>query len=253
VLALLTAALVSVASVQCGDDATGRQRVTFDVSARGVRLEGDTSLGWHVRVESAFAAVGPIRWYEGAPLFGRLLRGFSGVAWAHPGHYVPGGALADINTRAVVDLTSPSATLVGHAGGVSGTSRSAHFELHGPEVDLGPARQVLRGRTLIVRGTATRGDATVRFDASLLLDVNIEGIPASAVFDGSPGRWAVDIDLTNWLDRVDFTMVPPPADPGGVSTFSEGSQPANALYRGVVSGASYRFTWTPGAPDGGAR
>lgn len=250
--ALLAAALVSTMSVQCGDEATGRQRVTFDVYARGARLEGDTSLGWHVRVESAFVAAGPIRWYEGQPLFGRVLQAFSGVAWAHPGHYVPGGALADITTRAVVDLASATPVLVGHANGVSGTAHSAHFELHPSEDDLGPARSVLRGGTLTLRGTAARGDVTVRFDAMLRLDVNVEGVPASATFDGSPGRWEVAVDLTNWLDRVDFATLPAPAEPGGVASFPEMSQPTNALYRGVVSGASYRFTWIPGAPDGGA-
>lgn len=250
--AALAAAFVSTLSVQCGDEETGRQRVAFDVYARGVRAEGDTSLGWHVRVESAFVAAGPIRWYEGEPLFGRALRMFSGVAWAHPGHYVPGGALADITSRAVVDLTSATPVFVARAAGVSGTVRSAHFELHPAEDDLGPARSVLRGQTLVLRGAATRGDATVRFDASLRLDVNVEGVPASATLDGSPGRWEVGVDLTQWLDRVDFAMLPPPTEPGGVASFPAMGQPANALYRGVVSGASYRFTWIPGALDGGA-
>jgi len=246
------AGFVMASTLQCGDDTTGRRRITFDVYARGMHLAGDTSTGWQVRVESAFVVVGPLRWYEGAPLFGRRSLGWGGVAWAHPGHYVPGGALADIGTRALVDLTSTVPISLGRANGVSGTARSAHIELHPPEEDLGPARAALEGQTLVLRGTAQRGDARVRFRAALRVDVNIEGIPASASLDGAPGRWEVGIDVLRWLDRVDFSMLPPPAEPDGVSNFPEEGQPSNALYRGVVSGAAYRFRWIPTTSDGGA-
>ena len=245
VAAPLVAALALVSSAHCGDDTTGRQRVGFEVYARGLRAESDSSMGWHVRVEQAAVALGPVRWYEGEPLFGQLQRMLTGVAWAHPGHYVAGGALADITGRAVVDLMSPTATHLATAAGVSGEVNSAHVEFHPPADDLGPAAASLRNGSLSLRGTATRGDVTVHFEASPRIDVNIEGIPARATLDGSPGRFEVGVDLGALVDRVDFSTLPASAE--ATVAFPAEGQAANALYRGAVSGASWRFTWTAGA------
>lgn len=247
------AALLAVATVQCGDDtSTGRARVAFDVWAQGVNAAAVTSLGWSVRIEQAAVAVGPLRWYEGAPLFGarRLLRALSGTAWAHPGHYVPGGAMADVTQRAVVDLTGARA-FVGRAEGVSGAVQSAHLELRPDGSDLGPARALLRGGTLSLRGTATRGDRTVRFEASPSLNVSIEGVPARAANDGSPGAWTLSVDLARWVDRVDFSMLPAPATADAFAPFGDDGQPASALYRGATTGAAYRFDWSSHTADAG--
>ena len=202
-------------------------------------------MGWHVRVEQAAVAIGPIRWYEGPPLFGELRRMFTGVAWAHPGHYVPGGALADITARGVADLMATAPVRIATATGVSGAVQSAHLELHPSEGDLGPARAALRNGSLSLRGTATRGDVTVRFEAAPRIDVNIEGIPARATLDGTPGRFEVGVDLGALLDRVDFSTLP--VQPAETVAFPETGQASNALYRGAVSGASWRFTWVAGA------
>ncbi len=244
------AAMLSVATVQCGDDlSTGRARVAFDVWAQGVNPVADTSLGWRVRIEQAAVAVGPLRWFEGAPLFGvrSILRALSGTAWAHPGHYVPGGAMADVTQRAVVDLTGARA-FVGRAEGVSGAVLSAHVELRPDGGDLGPARALLRGGTLSLRGTATRGDRTVRFEASPTLNVSVEGVPARAENNGSPGAWVLSVDLARWVDRADFSTLPMT---DGYAPFGDDSQPASALYRGATTGAAYRFDWSPSAADAG--
>ncbi len=44
----LTAALVATARCGDGGDTTGRVRVTFPVSVRGINPSADTSTGWHV-------------------------------------------------------------------------------------------------------------------------------------------------------------------------------------------------------------
>ncbi len=247
--ALLFVASASVASAHCAlDDTTGRQRVSFDVVARGLRAEADTSTGWHVRIESAYVALGPVRWFEGEALFGALRRLVApGVAWAHPGHYVPGGALADVMERRVVDLLAPSGVAIGRATGVSGEVGSAHLELHPADDGTLGARDLLRGGSLALRGTATRGGVTVRFEAAPRLVLNIEGVPARATLDGSPGAFEVGIDLAALVDRADFAELPRPALPGAAVVIPEGSQPANALFRGAASGASYRLTWRPTA------
>jgi hypothetical protein len=241
----------ALGAAQCGDITTGRERVSFDVFARGGALEGTTSMGWTVRIEAAAAALGPVRWYEGEALFGRTRTWSLGVAHAHPGHYVPGGALADVTQRVVIDLTAPQPMFMARAEGVSGEARSAHLEVRTSSEDLGPARSLLHGGAVYVRGVATRGTNTVRFEASAPLDVNIEGIPARATLDGSPGHWVLTVDVLRWIDRVDFSELPAPASPGATVAFPSTGQPANALFRGATTGASYRFTWQHSPRDAG--
>ena len=239
-----------VVLAQCGvEDTTGRRRIGFDVVARAARTEADTSLGWHVTFDRARAVIGPVRWYEGPPLFGarflRRLQGF-GVAYAHPGHYVPGEALADITARRVVDFMAQGGMYLGRADGVSGDARSAHLELRPPDATLGPSGAALAGATVMLRGVATRADTTVRFEAAMVVDTNLEGLPARATLDGSVGRWTLAADLPGWVDRVDFATLPVPATPGEMVTFPTTGQAANGLYRGVTTGSSWRFTWQPG-------
>lgn len=243
-------ALALVAPGGCGDDSTGRARVTFPVSARGVDTRFTTSLGWDVQVTQALVALGPLRWYEGAALF--ALRWWEraiglSVAHAHPGHYVPGASLADLLTRRVVDLTASAPTSLGTADGVTGAAQSAHIELRPPSADLGPAGAALDGATLTVRGVATMGARTVRFRGSLALSRNLEGVTATGPVDGA--QWVVEVSVGRWIDRVDFSELTP-ATPDEEAVFGADSQAANALYRGATSVASYRLVKSS-ATDGG--
>src|SRR5688572_7019461 len=90
ILLLTVAAGAAVATVQCGTlDTTQRRRTSFAITVRGVNSDVTTSAGWRVAYERASIAIGPVRWYEGAPILGqqwpRRVLGF-GVAYAHPGH-----------------------------------------------------------------------------------------------------------------------------------------------------------------------
>lgn len=245
----LAAALISTA--HCGDagDTTGRARVTFPVTLRGINPSFDSSLGWHVTLDQAFVAAGPLRWYEGAPLFGqRVFQRIThwGIAEAHPGHYVPGEALADITSQRVVDLIATAPTPLEDATGVSGDALSATFELRPPGSALGPSASALHGLALWTRGTATKMGVTVRFEGGVTVDYAVRGIPARANF-GPAGSMAVSVDLAQWLDRADFSTLTAGAD--GTAPIAAGSEVANALYRGATSGAAYHFAWTTGSPD----
>lgn len=244
---LVTAALALLAGAHCGDaDTTGRSRVSFAVVVGAVRAEGETATGWRVAFERAALAVGPVRWFEGEPFARRrrLLRdlGTLGVAWAHPGHYVPGEALADVTARRAVDLLAAGGVALDRADGVSGMASSAQLELSSAAGDLG-------GQTLVVRGTARRGERTVRFEGGLRLDRRVEGIPARGALEGHAGRWDLGVDLTAWFDQADFGALPAPTTPDGYVTVGEDSQVANALFRSATTGLPYRFSWRPaGAP-----
>ncbi len=246
----LSAALVATARCGDGGDTTGRVRVTFPVTMRGINPSADTSTGWHVVLDQAFVAAGPLRWYEGAPIFSRRLwdTAFSlGVAHAHPGHYVPGEALADITSQRVVDLMVPTPTPLEDATGVSGDALSATMELRPPGTTLGPSASALHGLAVWTRGTATRAGSTVRFEGGVTIDYAVRGIPARARF-APGGSMAVSVDLARWFDLADFSTLTAPS-PGEVAPIAAGGAVANALYRGTTNGAAWLFAWNTSAPD----
>lgn len=245
VLTPLLGALLSLSAARCGDDSTGRARITVDAVVRGTDPSLTTSTGWQVTLTEARIVLGPVRWYEGAALFGRSLferlMGVS-VAWAHPGHYVAGEALADITARRVVDLLRPDGTPLPQGNGVTGLVQSAAIELRPAEGPIADAA-TLHGGTLYVRGDATKDGRTVRFDCAPVLTQVVHGIPARGDMNRS-GRWDLTIDVGAWIDRADFSMAPAPATPGGVVTLTEG-QAFNAVTRTAPAASGFRFAWTP--------
>lgn len=239
----LLGALLSLLAVHCGDDSTGRARITVDAVVRGTAPTLTTSTGWQVTLTEARIVLGPLRWYEGAALFSRSLferlLGVS-VACAHPGHYVAGEALADITARRVVDLLRPDGTPLPQGNGVTGLAQSAAIELRPAEPSLADPAS-LHGGTLYVRGAATRDGRTVRFDCAPVLTQVVHGIPARGDMNQS-GRWDITVDIGAWIDRADFSTVPTPADPDGVVTLTEG-QPFNAVTRTAPAASGFRFAW----------
>lgn len=245
----LALGMVLALGAGCGED-TGRARVRFAVTARGVDPSFVTSRGWSVAVTEARVVVGPLRWYEGAPVFAlRWWERALGVslAHAHPGHYAPGEALADLVPRRVVDLVGPPTTL-GTADGITGAAQSAQLELRPPGPDLGPAAASLEGATLVLRGTATAGARTLRFRGRADVSLNLAGIAAPGAIDQA--AWELQITLGSLLDRVDFEALRP-ATPDAEVDFGSDSQAANALYRAVTSVGSYRLVRLGSVRDAG--
>lgn len=225
-------ALAALLFLGCADDTTGRARVRFDARARGVDTTFTTSRGWSVRVTEARVSLGALRWYEGPPIF--ALRWWEralgvSVAHAHPGHYVPGAALADMLTPRVVDLTAGPVSL-GAADGVTGAAQSAHVELRPPPTAGDTA-------TVFVRGEATLAAQRVRFRGALALTLNLEGVTAPGNI--SSASWELQVSVGRWVDRVDFSTLTP-ATPDTEVEFAADSQAANALYRAATNVGSYR-------------
>ena len=249
VVAPLLGALLAFAAAHCGDDSTGRARITVDAVVHGINPTLRTSTGWQVTLTEARIVLGPLRWYEGAALFGRSrferLLGIS-VAWAHPGHYVAGEALADITARRVVDLLRADGTRLEQGNGVTGLVQSAAIELRPAEATLADAA-TLHGGTLYVRGDATKDGRTVHFDCAPALTQVVQGIPARGDMNQS-GRWDITIDVGAWIDRADFSLVVAPATPDAVVALTEG-QGFNAVTRTAPAASGFRFAWTPARSD----
>ncbi|HEX8538406.1 MAG TPA: hypothetical protein VF664_13140 [Cystobacter sp.] len=232
-VSLPPALLLLVLLASCG---TGAQRRTFPVEMTLQPMTGPNERGWTVSPEALHVSVGPVRFYEGhvllshrSPRFDPFLL-LGGTAWAHPGHYLPGDAMAEVLSTTVVDLLAASPTVLGEANAVTG--------------DYGSMELTLAVR---IRGTATHADGRrVRFDAAMELSKPIEGIRFERVLAQEVGRVRIAVDLNTWLGRIDFATVSP-ADAEGVSTFPTGSQAMNALVRGVEDTSAYVVTWMEGA------
>lgn len=118
------AGALAVLAVACGGD-TGEQRVRFPVEVRGLSPTVDRE-GVPVQLDSARLSADALSFYDGDPLFS-WSRWFVGVAQAHPGHYTPGDALAELNGPIDADLLA-GMTVWGQAEGVSGDYRSAEID-----------------------------------------------------------------------------------------------------------------------------
>lgn len=236
--------LAVLAAAGCSSD-TGRSRVDFDVELQGVRSEGTitTDDGWSVTLTEARLYVGAVYFFEGEPLFARrraealpleLARWLFTIpeASAHPGHYVEGEALADMLAANTVDLLGPAVTL-GRANGVTGSYNSLRLELGRSDA--------LSGHTALVAGRAEKGGLVVEFTGTVDRDAPIAGVAFGAEIEASDGKAHIDVDLAEWVRRIDFAAVP--RAPGEVSPLQVGTQAHNALTRGVENTSAFHLSW----------
>jgi hypothetical protein len=220
--------LALASGLACGGD-TGRGRTHFDLDV--VATPGPvftTEAGYEVTLTEARLSLARIEFFEGDPLFS-LRRVWSRLvpsALAHPGHYREGEALADVLTPVVANLLAEAPALL-EGDGVTGDYRSARIEL-GPD-------DALDGATVIVAGEATRGDERFPFRGRLALEESIDGVAVGYTVDAPTGHFAMEIDLSAWLDRVEFDEVGPDVD------LRPDTQPYNAWLRGVRNTSAYGF------------
>ncbi len=213
---LMTAIAVAV-PLACGDD-TGRSRTTFDVDVAGVGSASTNDHGWSVELTRAEMRLGELAFYEGEPLFSwRDLVGIRS-AFAHPGHYMEGDALAELLDAKDFDLLADVPVVYGTANGVTGDYNSAE----------------VRVERVTIEGTATKGDRVVTFSADVALDADVVGIAFGAPVRRTSGRVELRVDLATWLARADF------ADAEDGVLVPE-SQPHRALLRGLVNTSSFLF------------
>ena len=226
--------ILAAVSQGCGSD-TGRARIQFPIEVGARNLDGQTNdFGYAITLEEAKLRVGGVAFFEGEPLFATFVRELLSVrsAHAHPGHYQEGSALADLLEGHTFDLLSSHPIIMGTATGVTGSYNSA-------QVDLQTTGE-LGGHTVVVTGTASQGANSFGFSAQLDLDDSVRGIAFGQPMDDGNGRVRLEIDLSEWFRRVDFSTVSPgdELDPGTPSH--------NALSRGITNTSAYVFSWVEG-------
>jgi hypothetical protein len=231
-----------IAALLLAGCSTEQKPTSFPVEISASVPSGPTEVGWTVQLDAAFASVGPVRFYPGHVLLADRVKRwmwmpFGGVAQAHPGHYIPGEALAEVLNRKVIDLLSASPVVLGVADGVTGDYGSLQLSLL-PPVEGIDTQGVLGGHSLRLKGTAQKDAQSVTFDAFVDLSAPIEGIRSEATVGEGSTRVRIDFHLKRWLDRVDFSTAT-----GSPATFADGSQALNALFRGASDTGAYVVTW----------
>lgn len=210
----------------CGG--TGRSRRTFPVEIAAKLPTAPNDFGWAVTLERASVGVGPVRFFTGKVAIARrfdLSSLFIGTAYAHPGHYMQGEALAELLTTAEVDLLGAPVEL-GIAEAVTGEYGSLQLTLGNP------------GATLA--GTATKDGTTVRFVTSAVTPPTpLEGVAFERDLQTELGAVRIEVEIAKWLRRMDFSKAPVV---DGLATVDSG-EALNGFERGIEDTSAYLVTW----------
>lgn len=214
----------------CG--ATESVRRTFPVEVVVKTPDAALDSGWVVTGLEGSIGLEDLRFFEGEPLTARRspLDWFIGSAWAHPGHFAPGDAKGELLQALVVDVTKKDVQAWGTASAVTGTYGSAQLGFGSMGVRL--------------KGTATRGTETVKFDTGKkTFTAPLAGVPFIHHMTNEAGRVHLTVDVSVVLSRIAFDKHQATPDAQGVVTFSPQSAAFNGFDRGFTDAATFRFTW----------
>jgi len=254
----LVLSALSALALGCGDgtttDATSGKRVTFEVRVAQAPKTFTSKQGWEVSLTKAQLSTGALYFYDGEILFSRapkprltpldVLLG-SKVAYAHPGHYVPGESKGQFLTPSSVDLLA-SGNALGTGEGVSGLVRSATFSFGSPPA--GPLASSLGAYLVVLEGTGKKGSETRAFlaeiDAADLVDAKgkpqIEGCPYAEANVQGDGTVTLTVDVPAWFDQVELELLPSTPTPAKMADV-----PKAQLVRSMKGADRYRFAFTP--------
>lgn len=246
VLSTLVALLAIPAS--CGSG-TGGRIVSIEWAVRGVPEEGRpsgefvTDLGWEVRLQEAWLAMGPM-YAHAAEELARWRRVLSPArALAHPGHdhgfdRVRGEWLE----QAAVDVLAPSPRRLGDAMAEAGAVDRLEVAVGPYDGTEGP--EALDGATLWVRGEATRDEELVPFEGALTFAEEtaraVDHIAAEASLDEG-GRLTVGVRPGLWFQGAQFDRLE--TDGTGPAVLRAGGQVYNALSLGVHNPRAFIVEW----------
>ncbi|WP_394848655.1 hypothetical protein LZC95_14500 [Pendulispora brunnea] len=218
------------------------------------------SQGWSISLRKVALSVGSLYYFDGATIFSYAapkrktpldrIEEFLGIgiAYAHPGHYIPGNAKGQMLNPSSVDLVGGAVSLpVGD--GVSGIVRSATFAYNAPPT--GPQASALGSHVVVLEGTATKGSDARIFraeidEADVVNTKNaaaIEGCPFTETDMEGDGVVTVTIKLPLWFDQVEFDSIPASADGNPVLMPAEAIG-RKELVRGMKAGDGYVFSYS---------
>ena len=217
-------------AVSCGAPANVRR--TLPLTMNGTAPTAANDSGWTVSLTSATATVSTVRFFTGKSLLTRRFDWSSlliGTAHAHPGHYLPGEALGELIATTEVDLLSTTPVALGEASAVTG--------------EYGSMQLTFVGSGMRLKGTATRGSSTVRFDTTAYLPpIALEGISFDQKIGTEAGTVNISVLLQSIVSRIDFSATGA-AGADGVTTFTSADPAFNGFVRGLQDTSSYSVKW----------
>lgn len=218
------------ALVGCEEDtqegATSGHRIVLKtrLEAPEIATPFTNSQGWKITLKSASIATGAFYYFDGTPAFTQApslppksrwatLLGPS-IAWAHPGHYIPGNARGQMLKEWSADLFAGVAELP-DGDGITGLYRSARFSFATPST--GPEVTRLGANVIMVQGFAEKGDSGIYFSASTDLntlssraaDGYVQGCTLDEVDVQGDGTLRVTLQPSVWFHLVDFSGLEP--------------------------------------------
>lgn len=209
----------------CGTEHT-RRSFPVEVASDSSGLLTDS--GWSVTLTKATAHLSTLRFFEGKVLISQKTPWWRSLliseAYAHPGHYIPGEAMAEVLTPLELDLLATGSTSWGLADGITGSYGSVELGFDATGVELA--------------GTATKDNQTVPFSTHFAPPKALEGIRFEREMDTAPGTVSMTFSLKVIVSRMDFAQT-------GASTrpLDETSPAFNGFARGVDDTSGYLITW----------
>lgn len=240
----LVAATLSFAGCDGGEAARVPVRLFVDGDSP---REVTTDEGWTVLLDEARLGMADLRFRRGgeahASWITPISRWLLPSAHAHPGHTVGGEVVGEALGTYAVDFFAASDEPFAEASTLAADADALDFMFASLDVTGAP------GAAAVFTGTATRGDAAVRFEAFIVQDDGrrVDGVPlALDVRD----QGATDIALALLLesdagaslfDSVDFAALPyPRAD--DVARVEPGTAEHNRIRNALQSFEHYRAT-----------
>lgn len=227
--------VLALALVACGE--TGQDLVTFPLHGAGTGERSFESGGFTITLERADVGFGPV-YFCAARSADDDLCARANAEWLGTG---------------TVDALDATPVLLGEAGAITSTVRSATFD-YGRSWPL--AATVSRanegapeGRSALLVARAVRGDEAIEVRASIDLDPADAGL--SAVIGAPTGEHAirgdealvVRMDPAAWWRRVDFEAVRDLDSGDGVVELAPGDAAYEALVLAMTSSRVPSFEW----------
>lgn len=209
---------------------TGGRPVEFELYVRATSREGEigafvTSTGWHVKLDQALIALGPVYVYQNPPslaLFApsRLLDFLIPSAHAHAGdeHFNGGEVKGEYLGQIAFDVLDPQGVRISDVPGTLGRVQSASIWLAPPRASILGNAPALRGHHAYVVGKAEKEGVFINFEGGLDIENEgtkrrVDGIPLDMILDdGAPLTFLVHPRA--WFDAAHFDMLSEKNDQG---------------------------------------
>lgn len=200
---------------------TGGRAIQFDLRITSSPAEFTTSTGWHVKLEQAVVALGPIFIYHNPPPLaqkfvpypdwrGRFWNTLVPSAHAHAGdeHFFGGEVKGEFLGQIAFDVLNANGMDQPDIPGTLGRAQSASIWLEPPRTSIQGQAAALHGHHAYVVGTAEKDAIVIPFEGGLDIENEgtkrrVDGIPLDMQLDDNR-RLIFVVHPKAWFDAAHF-------------------------------------------------